>query len=278
MDTSSSVPIYDSTRRSHPAVEELREVFHFRHLILQLVRRDVLTRYKRSFLGIAWTMLNPLGMMLVWSIAFSQVFNRGGGSNFVAYMLNGLLAWLFFSQTTTASMVNFVWGGGLLHRIYMPRTSFALAASGTGMINLVLSLVPLLGVMLVTGVPLRWSALLTPFIMLILAMFSLGVGLLLATFAVYFPDISEMYQIVLQAWMFLTPIMYPEEILPQAYRFWITKFNPMYYLVRLYRIPLLYGRLPTLGEWLPSVLLALAVLVIGWLVFTAKSDEFAYRL
>jgi ABC-type polysaccharide/polyol phosphate export permease len=278
MDTSSSVPIYDSTRRSHPALEELQEVFHFRHLILQLVRRDVLTRYKRSFLGIAWTMLNPLGMMLVWTVAFSHVFNRGGGSDFAAYMLNGLLAWLFFSQTTTASMVNFVWGGGLLHRIYMPRTSFAFAAIGTGLINLVLSLVPLLGVILVTGVPLHWAALLTPFVMLILAVFSLGVGLLLSTFAVYFPDISEMYQIVLQAWLFLTPIMYPEEILPEAYRFWITKFNPMYHLIRLYRVPLYYGRLPTLGEWLPSVLLALAVFVIGWWAFTRKSDEFAYRL
>ena len=278
MDTSSPVPIYDSTRRIHPALEELHEVFRFRHLILQLVRRDVLTRYKRSFLGIAWTMLNPLGMMLVWTIAFSQVFYRGGGADFAAYMLNGLLAWLFFSQTTTAAMVNFAWGGGLLHRIYMPRTSFALAASGTGLLNLVLSLVPLVGVMLVTGVPLHWSALLTPFVMLVLVIFSLGVGLLLAAFAVYFPDIIEMYQIVLQAWMFLTPIMYPEEILPTAYRFWVTQFNPMYHLVRLYRIPLYYGRLPAVGEWLPSVLLALAVFAIGWLVFTSKSDEYAYRL
>jgi ABC-type polysaccharide/polyol phosphate export permease len=278
MDTPTSVPVYDSTLRSHPAIEELNEVFRFRHLILQLVRRDVLTRYKRSFLGIAWTMLNPLGMMLVWTIAFSQVFYRGGGADFAAYMLNGLLAWLFFSQTTTASMVNFVWGGELLHRIYMPRTSFALAASGTGLINLVLSLVPLLGVMLVTGVQLHWAALLTPVIMLILALFSLGVGLLLATFAVYFPDISEMYQIVLQAWMFLTPIMYPEDILPQAYRFWITRFNPMYHLIHLYRVPLYYGRMPTLGEWLPTVLFTIAIFVIGWLVFTSKSDEFAYRL
>jgi homopolymeric O-antigen transport system permease protein len=278
MDTSSSTPIYDSTSRSHPAVEELQEVVNFRHLILQLVRRDVLTRYKRSFLGIAWTMLNPLGMMLVWTIAFSQVFYRGGGAKFAAYMLNGLLAWLFFSQTTTASMVNFVWGGGLLHRIYMPRTSFALAAIGTGLINLVLSLVPLLGVMLVTGVPLHWSALIIPFVMLILALFTLGVGLLLSTFAVYFPDVAEMYQIIIQAWMFLTPIMYPEEILPGSYRFWITQLNPMHHLIRLYRIPLYYGRLPEVREWLPSLLLALLVFVIGWWVFTRKSDEFAYRL
>jgi ABC-type polysaccharide/polyol phosphate export permease len=278
MDTSSSVPIYDSTLRSHPALEELREVVNYRHLILQLVRRDVLTRYKRSFLGIAWTMLNPLGMMLVWTIAFSQVFYRGGGVEFAAFMLNGLLAWLFFSQSTTAAMVNFVWGGGLLHRIYMPRTSFAFAAIGTGLINLGLSLVPLLGVMLVTGVSIHWSALITPFVMLIFAVFSLGVGLLLSTFAVYFPDTSEMYQIVLQAWMFLTPIMYPVEILPESYRFWITQLNPMYHLVHLYRIPLYYGRLPTVAEWLPSVLLALAVFLIGWWAFTRKSDEFAYRL
>ena len=94
-------------------LEELREIFNYRYLILQLVRRDILTRYKRSFLGVAWTMLNPLGMMLVWTIAFSQFFRAGDLPSYPAYVLNGLLAWTFFSQTTTASMVNLVWGGGL---------------------------------------------------------------------------------------------------------------------------------------------------------------------
>ena len=158
-------PIYDSARRSHPALDELRDLLAYRHLVLQLVRRDVLTRYKRSVLGIAWTLLNPLGMMIVLTIAFSQLFRFGDTLSYPAYVLSGLLAWTFFQQTTTASMVNLVWGGGLLNRIYVPRASFAVAAVGTGLVNLILALLPLVLVMLATGVRSRlqsWSCLRLP--------------------------------------------------------------------------------------------------------------------
>lgn len=270
--------VYDSTRRGSVLFEELREIINYRYLIMQLVRRDILTRYKRSFLGVAWTMLNPLGMMLVWTIAFSQFFRSADLPSYPSFVLNGLLAWTFFSQTTTASMVNLVWGGGLLNRIYIPRTSFAIAAMGTGLVNIGLSMVPLMLVMLVTGLPIHWSILFIPISLLILAFFALGVGLLISTLAVYFPDIAEMYQIVLIAWMFLTPVMYPETILPLAYRTYITMLNPMYHLVKLFRIPLYYGRLPTWFELLVPLTFSLVVLIIGWYVFVRKSDEFAYRI
>jgi ABC-type polysaccharide/polyol phosphate export permease len=259
-------------------LEELREIFNYRYLILQLVRRDILTRYKRSFLGVAWTMLNPLGMMLVWTIAFSQIFRVGDLPSYPAYVLNGLLAWTFFSQTTTASMVNLVWGGGLLNRIYIPRTSFAVAAIGTGLVNIALSMVPLIVVMFVTGLKLHLSILFAPISVLILAGFALGVGLLISTLAVYFPDIAEMYQIVLMAWMFLTPVMYPVTILPAAYRSYLTMLNPMYHMVMLFRIPIYFGRLPTATELLIPLGISIFFLSLGWLVFTLKSDEFSYRI
>jgi len=168
--------IYDSARRGHPAIEELREAINYRYLIWQLVRRDVLTRYKRSVLGVAWTLLNPLGMMLVLTLAFSHIF-RFNTDSYAAYVLSGLLAWTFFSQTTTAAMVNLVWGGGLLNRIYIPRASFALAAIGTGLVNLALALIPMLIVMLITRMPIHISLIFLPIPMLLLACFSLGVGL-----------------------------------------------------------------------------------------------------
>jgi ABC-2 type transport system permease protein len=279
MKSDTSLPIlYDSTRRGSVVLEELREIFNYRYLILQLVRRDILTRYKRSFLGVAWTMLNPLGMMIVWTIAFSQFFRAGDLPSYPAYVLSGLLAWNFFSQSTTASMVNLVWGGGLLHRIYIPRTSFAVSAMGTGLVNISLSMVPLLGVMLITGLNIHWSILFTPISVLVLAGFALGLGLLISTLAVYFPDIAEMYQIVLMAWMFLTPVMYPVTILPQQYRIFLTTLNPMYHMVTLFRIPIYFGRLPTLTEFLIPLGISLFFLILGWLVFTNKSDEFAYRV
>lgn len=271
--------IYDSDERKNPALEEIREVFRYRNLIFQLTRRDVLTRYKRSILGIAWTMINPLGMMIVLTIAFSQIFRVGGETeSYTAYVLSGLLLWNFFSQTTTAAMVNLVWGGQLLHRVYIPRTSFALAAVATGVVNFSLSLLPLFIVMLVTGVKITPTVLLFPIPILLVSLFAIGIGLLVSTFAVYFPDVAEMYQIIISAWMYLTPIIYPETILPDSYKGWITALNPMYYMVKLFRKSVLYGEVPSLADYLIPLGIALAVVTLGWFVFTRKADEFAYRV
>jgi ABC-2 type transport system permease protein len=113
--------------------------------------------------------------------------------------------------------------------------------------------------------------------MILVAAFALGVGLILSTLAIYFPDVSEMYQIILLAWMYLTPIIYPEEILPKAYRFWITNLNPMYHLVRIFRMPLYEGVFPDWQELAIAGGIAVTTLVIGWLFFAKKADEFTYQ-
>jgi ABC-type polysaccharide/polyol phosphate export permease len=268
-------PVYDSARRGLPAVEELRELLRYRNLLWQMVRRDVVTRYKRSFLGIAWTMLNPLGTTLVLTIVFSQVFGVGG--SYAAYVLSGLMPWTFFAQTTNACIVGLLWGGSLLNRIFIPRTVFAVSAIGTGLVNLALSLLPLLIVMIASGVPLKSTALLLPIPILFLAMFSLGVGLLLSALAIYFADIAEMYQIVLTAWFYLSPVIYLEELLPQKL-LWIVHLNPMYYLINFFRAFIYDGRIPTAAEFLVAGGIAAITLLIGWVFFSQKADEFAYRV
>jgi len=271
-----NVEVYDSAKTRWKALEEFVQAAKYRSLILQLIRRDILSRYKRSVLGVAWTMLNPLGMMLVLTIAFSQLFS--GTRAYSSYVLSGLIAWTFFAQTTTISMTQMVWGGALLSRIYIPRTVFALSSIGTGLVNITLSLVPLIAVMLFTGAPLRLSAFFLPISMLLLALFALGVGLLISTLAVYFPDVAEMYQIVLMAWMYLTPIIYPEEIIPEAYRTFLFTFNPMYHLVTLFRQPLYEGIVPSINRIGAAAAIAVLMFVIGWAIFSEKSDEFAYRV
>lgn len=269
--------VYDSAERGSPPIEELRSILSYRHLLIQLVRRDILTRYKRSVLGVAWTMLNPLGTMLILTIVFSRAFG-GSQPGYAAYVLSGLIAWNFFAQSTNAASLHLVWGGSLIKKIYIPRTIFAVSATGTGLVNLLLSLVPLLIVMLIVHVPIRPSVLIVPIPILFLVMFSLGLGLLISTIAVYFTDVVEMYAIILMAWMYLTPIIYPIDILPELYKLWIVRLNPMFYLVQLFRAPLYEGRVPSLLEFLISGAIALVTLLLGWWVFTQNADEFAYRI
>jgi ABC-type polysaccharide/polyol phosphate export permease len=267
--------IYDSSRRGNSAMEELRGVFLYRDLIFQLVRRDIVARYKRSVLGIAWTMLQPLGMMTVLTVVFSTLFQQVAG--YPAYVLSGLIAWTFFSQSSTAALVQIVWGGALLNRIYMPRTAFAISAVGTGLVNLVISVVPLIVIVIFLKIPITASVLFLPISMLLLTCFSLGIGLILSTVAVSFPDVSEMYQILLLAWMYLTPMIYPENVIPQAYRFWVFTFNPMYYLLKIFRMPIYNGTLPDWKTLLIGTSISFATLFVGWLIFARKADEFAYH-
>ena len=268
--------VHDSAKRPPLPLEELIELVRYRDLIGQLVRRDIVTRYKRSALGITWTMLNPLGMMLVLTVAFSQVFRATHA--YSAYLLIGLVAWNFFAQTTVTAMRNMVWGGSLIQKIYIPKTVFAVSAIGTGMVNLLLSMVPLAIVIVVNGLPLRPTVLLLPLAFLLLACFALGMGLLLSTMAAYFPDVAEMYEIALTAWMYLTPIIYPEEAIPEHIGIWLFNLNPMYYFVRLFRQALYYDVWPAPERLAVAVAVALIALVIGWVDFTRKADEFAYRI
>jgi ABC-2 type transport system permease protein len=275
MEITEPILIYDSARRGLPAIEELRELYRYRNLVLQMIRRNLVIRYKRSVLGIAWTMLNPLGTTLILTFVFSNVF--GGASHYAPYVLSGLLCWSFFSQTTSDSMANLIWGEGLLRRIYVPRTVFAVSAIGTGLINLAIGLVPLILVMLVTGMIPQACALLLPIPTLFLAMFALGIGLLISTVAVYFADMVSMYGIALTAWMYISPVIYTLDRLPPQYM-WIIKLNPMYYLITLFRLPIYYNQVPTLSEFAVAGGIATITLAVGWWIFTAKSDEFAYRV
>ncbi len=275
MQQSEPFSVYDSSLRGVPAVEELRELFRYRNLLAQTVRRNIVVRYKRSVLGIAWTMLNPLATTLILTFVFSHVF--GGVAQYAPYVLSGLICWAFFSSTTLDSMTNLIWGEGLLKRIYIPRTVFAVSAIGTGLINMVFGMVPLFFVMLLSGMTIKPSILILPIPALFLAMFSLGLGLMLSTFAIYFVDIVHMYGIALTAWMYWSPIIYRPEMLPEEY-LWILKLNPMFYLITLFRLPVYYGQIPTFQQFLISGAIALITLLAGWWIFTNKADEFAYRV
>jgi ABC-2 type transport system permease protein len=265
---------YDSDKRRNAALDELIQIFRYKDLVAHLVRRDVTARYKRSVLGIAWTMLHPLGMMLILTVVFSQVFSAIEG--YSAYILSGLMVWNFFAQSSVSGINSLVWGGDLFRRIYFPRSVFALSAVGTGVINLFFALVPFLAVSLLVGKypTINFVLILIP--IALVAMFTLGLSLIIASLGIRFPDLVEMYNVLLLAWMYLTPIIYPASIIPA----WMQPFmnlNPMYHMVRLFRQPIFDGQPLDLQLLGICVLISLATLVFGWILFARISDEIAYR-
>ena len=174
-------------------------------------------------------------------------------------------------------MGDMIWSGNLLNRIYVPKSVFAVSAIGTGLVNLGISMIPLLLISLVVGVKFTPALLVMPFAVILLAVFALGVGLLLELAAVFFADMVPVYEVILTIWMYATPIIYPIEILP-APLIWLERLNPLWYMVTLFRDPLFKGTVPGWEMWAGAIGFAVVTFLVGGLVFTSKSNEYAYRL
>ena len=270
-----STVIYDSAGRRTGMIAELVELVRYQDLLKLLIAQLTKNRYRRSALGVLWTLLNPLISMAVLTIAFSTVFRTTAA--YPVYLLTGLVCWNFFSQTTLYSMNSLSSGGALIKRVYVPCTIFGVAAVANGVVNFAFSMLPLVIIMAILGQPFHATWWFVPVAVVLLTAFTLGLTLLMSTLAVFFADVVDMFGLILQSWFFLTPIMYPLNILPPRFQ-GLMVLNPMYHLIELFRAPIIDGRLPALDHLLWGAGWAGAMLLLGWWTITRKAREFAYRI
>ncbi len=262
--------------RRVPLGEELRELSKRRELLLNLVRRDLTVRYKRSVLGFLWTFLNPLVFMLILTVVFGTLF-AGAAGRVPAYILPGYLVLQFFLQTTTTAMTSMAWNGQILRRVYVPPSLFPLSVVLSGFVNLLLSYLPLALVMAITGAHFSWALLLVPPASLLLFVFVLGCSWALAAVAVYFDDLRLMYQAGGYTFMFLTPIFYPLEIVPERFR-WLIYANPLYHFCELIRTPVFHGQPAPWHHAAVGAAWAVAALLAGWVIIRRLSPGFFRHL
>ena len=239
-------------------VKEKMEGFRrFTPLLRELVVRDIKVRYRHSALGLVWTVLNPLLMMVVITIVFSTLFKQNI-PNFPIYYLSGSLIFAFNSESTTTALNSIISNASLIKKVYIPKYLFPLSNVLSGLVNLGFSLIAMFIVMLITDAPF---------------LFSVGLGILLSAVTVFFRDIAHFYSVFILAWTYFTPIFYPVEILPDAVMK-LMQINPMYHLVTYMRSIVLYGVFPSLKENLLCLCLGLLMLALGLFVFYKKQDKF----
>jgi ABC-2 type transport system permease protein len=269
-------PVYDSGAIRSRGLFEIKEFLRYRFLLLNLVSRDLKVRYKRSVLGFVWVMLSPLLTMAVLTVVFSNIF-RFNTPHYAAYLLCGLLLWSVFAQGTVAAMSNLLGNGSVLRRMYVPPSVFVGSAIASAMVNLFFSLIPFAILAYLTGVDPTWwwLFLLVPCFMVTL--FAFGVGLVLASMAVYFSDMQEIWAVLLSMYIYLTPVFYPVTILPPVVLA-LEQYNPMYLYLTIARTVVIYGMPPAMHDLAWAAGFTVAAVVIGWLVFTRLESRFAYHL
>lgn len=248
----------------------------FQPLLQELVARDIKIKYRRSVLGVLWTLLNPLFMMVVLSVVFSNLF-RMDIENFPLYLLSGQLVFTFFSDSTTNSMSAVIGNASLIKKIYVPKYLFVISRVFSSFINLMSSFTALLLVMVAMRAELHWTILLIPVPLVLLVIFCLGVGLILAAVTVKFRDIMHLYSVFTTALMYLTPVIYPMSMLPDWLRP-IVGLNPITNILIMFRDVMLNNSLLELKALVLAVIEAAVALIIGLWVFYKNQDDFILNI
>jgi lipopolysaccharide transport system permease protein len=255
-------------------VARLRTFLKYRELFFQLVSRDIKLKYRRSFLGYIWSMLNPLLTMLVMVIVFSSLFSHNI-QYFPIYLLIGNLLFSFMSGAVSRSLFSVLGNASLLKKIYIPKYIFTLASVTSELVTFLFSLGALIILIFATRTPftIRFLLVLIPIVQLY--MFSIGLGLFMAQATVFFRDMVYIWQVFSTAWLYVSAVFYPVSILPGWLHFLVTRFNPMYFYIAMFRNFTIGGaHTGSLELAIRGAIAAGIMLTVGLVSFSCNKNKF----
>lgn len=254
----------------------IQNFLKFNPLLMELVARDIKIKYRRSVLGVLWTLLNPLCMMIILSVVFSNLF-KFDIENFPLYILSGQVVFNFFSDATNGALSSIIGSAPLIKKVYVPKYLFVLSRVFSSFINLMASFTALLIVMVATRTELHWTSFLVPVPLMLLVLFSLGIGLILAAITVKFRDVMHLYSVFITALLYLTPVIYPMSILPA----WLSKIvmlNPITNIMIMFRNVMLNNTVFSISSLVIAIVETVAALAIGLFVFYKNQDKFILNI
>lgn len=251
-----------------------KELFNYREMLASLVRRDIKGRYKNSVLGFAWMFINPLLQLLVYTMVFTTVM-RMGINDYYLFLFVALIPWIFFSSCVGGGCNCIISQGDMVKKIYFPREVLPISYVTSQFVNMLLSFLVVFAVLMISGKGISFQALLyLPYIMIVEYFLALGATLLFSSLTVYFRDMTNIMMIATMAWQWLTPVMYPIDMVPGDF-LWIYNLNPMAPVINGYRQILYYKQVPDLNTLLSAVIMGLLLMVIGEFAFSKLQKGFA---
>lgn len=250
-------------------------VWEYRELGYILVWRDITVRYKQTAIGVAWVVLQPLIMMMIFTAIFGKMAKvPSDGIWYPAFSLAGLLPWTYFSQAVTRAGESVVANANMVRKIYFPRLWLPLATVLSPLVDFALSMILLFGLLIYAGIPLTWKAATLPAFILLAMLTALGLCLFTSALHAKYRDVGHAIPFVIQIWMYLTPIVYPVSLVPEQWR-WLYGLNPMVGVIEGFRWALLGRTAPDPVVMVESVVVLFAVILAGLVYFRRMERQFA---
>lgn len=253
--------------------EKISTFWRYRFLLSNLINRDIKVKYRRSKLGILWSVLNPLMMMCVMTLVFSHIF-RFGIENYAVYILSGQLIFNYFTESTTMSMESVIGYSPLIKKVYVPKYIFPLEKSCFAFVNMVFSLIALVVVMFLTGASFYPTFVLAVYPLFTLFFFSLGVGLFLSSSAIFFRDIIHLWSVFTTALMYASAIIYPVSMLEGSLMGYLIYLNPIFWYIDAFRQVTIYGNMLSIAHIVVCAACAVISVIVGSVVFKKGQEKF----
>lgn len=255
----------------------VKELWQYREMIISLVKRDLKSKYKGSVLGFMWMFLNPLLQLCVYTVVFSGIM-RMGIDKYYLFLFVALVPWIFFSTCLSGGTTVVFGQQDMVKKIYFPREVLPIAFTTSQFVNMLLSFIVIFAVVFFNKIKIEpWAWLCLIVVMLVEYILSLGITFLAAGLTVYFRDLQHILSIVSMAWMYLTPVLYSADMVPEQYQP-LFNLNPMTPVTIAYRDILYYGRVPEMDTLINATVLGVIVLVVGKIAFSRLQRGFAEEL
>ncbi|TDX59251.1 ABC transporter permease [Orenia marismortui] len=257
-------------------IEGIKEIYRYREMLKNLVKKDLKTRYKGSILGFLWTFINPLIQLIVYSVVFTTVM-KINIDNFSIFLFVGLIPWIFFSNSLLVSAGTIISNENLVKKIYFPRAILPLSVVTSGLINLCLSFIIVFIGIIISGIEIEFVVIYLPLLIIVEYLIVLGFSLMVSALNVYFRDLEHILNSIMAGWFYFTPIIYPLEMIPEEY-FGYFFLNPLAPIIVSFKDILYYGRTPDFIMLGISGLTGILMVIFGYSLFQILQKRFAEEI
>ena len=257
-------------------MEIIKNLYNYRELLKTNITKDIGGKYKKSFLGVLWSFLNPLLQIAVYAFVF-QVILKSNIENYAVYLCCGLVPWQFFSSVVIRGAATMVDNGNILKKVYFPREVLPVSLVTSEMVNFLISTIIILGFVIFGGIGLSFNLVWYFVILAIQYLVSIGIALIVSSITVYFRDLLHILGIIIQLLFYATPIVYAVEQVPEKF-IWVMKLNPMSYLITSYRDIFYFKTAPSMHNLLIAFAMGIVLIGVGLFTFKKLEKRFAEEL
>lgn len=259
-------------------LKDLSRIYEYREMIKNSVRKELRGRYKGSILGFLWTFLNPLLMLVIYTIVFATIMKVNvPDHSYAIFLFVGLIPWTYFAATVQQSTTTIIANSNLIKKIYFPRMILPISVTATNLVNMLLTFIIVFAAVWIFDSGINLLYLYLPIIIIIETILALGFSVILSSVTVYFRDMEHIFSIIMMAWFYFTPIIYPNEYIPSSLLL-LFRINPMMPLIEAYRDVLMFNKIPDTMGLLYVLLFSIGLLAIGYYIFNSLQKRFAEEI